>query len=123
MQTDRLGKLFNRVIVIHVITGVLLIFLITGVLGIIQYKNLNKEMLRIGKLAATHLSIAGVDPIVQTLAYDRISETINNIFISTPHIQYIVIYGLTGNVVAFCGSLEDSILPGGKINKFYKNRE
>jgi len=120
MKTEKTGKLFSRVIVIHTISAVFLMGAITVLLCFLQYRNLNKEMMRSGRLAVTHVSIAGVDPIVQTLAYDRISEIINSMLSASPHLKYIVVYNLVGDIVDFCGQLEDKQVNVEKISDLYK---
>jgi len=96
-------QLFNKALAIHIITGSILILLLCGMLNIIQYRNLDNQKMRTGMLVSSHISIAGVDPIVQTLAYDRIPRVIDELLGSTPHIKYIAVHDLTGNVVASVG--------------------
>ena len=93
-------NLFHKIVTIHIVTGCILILILTGVLGIIQYHHLNTQKVEGSRLIARHIAIAGVDPIVQTIAYDRIPKVVNELFYANPHIEFIVIYDLTGTVLA-----------------------
>ena len=93
-------NLFHKILTIHIVTGCILILILTGVLGIIQYHHLNTQKVEGSRLIARHIAIAGVDPIVQTIAYDRIPKVVNELFYASPHIEFIVIYDLTGTVLA-----------------------
>ncbi len=113
-------RLFNKALAMHIITGSILILLLTGMLSIIQYRNLTNEKMRTGMFVSSHISIAAVDPIVQTLAYDRIPRVIDELLGSTPHIKYIAVYDLTGNVVASGGLVERKGLSIEQLKDYYQ---
>lgn len=112
-------KLFNKVVFIHLVTVCVLIFLLMAIITVIQYRNYTAEKLRSARLVGEHLSIAGVDPIVQTLAYDRLPETIEKILAGTPHVEYIAVYSFQGEMIVSGGKAEDREMSFENLKRYY----
>ncbi len=114
------GSLFKRLTVIHISTIILFAALIGVSLSIKQYSNSKDEMLRNGELAAKFLRNVGVDPVVKALAYDRLSRVVQDLYMANPHILYIVVYDVTGDIAACCGELKDRELSSKEITALYQ---
>lgn len=84
-----------------------LVFLV-GTLLIVQvsheYQNFDRNILRTGNLIIDTLKASVVDPVVKTLAYDRLHDILNNVYTKNEDIQSIRVYETPDHLIATVGT-------------------
>lgn len=88
--------IFWKLLLYYVISGVVLIVVLLGLSVLLQVHRQKEQQEQSMKLIAQHLTIAGVDPVVSALAYDRLPDLLHEVLQMSPHVVSIGIYDLTG---------------------------
>ncbi len=119
MKTNKFRTLSTRLIVIHL----LLAFLLLGAISLCQWivgsRYVDRTIVSQGRLVARMLQPACIDPVVRTLAYDRIPMLIDKIYTENRNITYVIIHDLIGHVAAAIGMSVPEKLSMEKITELY----
>jgi len=92
-------SLFARLIRIHLVFALCLavVVIIFQVFG--QQRSSERHLEEYGRLTADMLRLSCVDPVVNTLAYDRIQALVQYLYHDSRDIAYISIYDINGGIV------------------------
>ena len=104
-QTTRKGRfgLFDKILFLHLISITLLfIFLILSYYQL-QKNSFEKAFINKSELIRELLETACVDPVVNTIAYDRTGKIIKTLYRKNQEIAYIEIYDPTARIIASIG--------------------
>ncbi len=112
--------LFDKLLILHLCSVTILFLLIVVSYYYIEKNSFNNQLIKKSNLIRDLLEISCVDPIVSTIAYDRIGPAINILYRNNKEIIYIEIYDLTAHIIASVGNIPASHLGIEEINQLFK---
>ncbi|RLC06737.1 MAG: hypothetical protein DRH34_00025 [Deltaproteobacteria bacterium] len=131
MKVDRLKSrkklsqkrksLFDNLFILHLFSTTILFIIIIVSYYYIEKSRFNNIMIEKSNLIHDLLEISCVDPIVGTIAYDRINQTIETLYKKNREIDYIEIYDPTAHIIAFVGKIPKVHLGIKEINLLFKH--
>jgi PAS domain S-box-containing protein len=104
-KTGAQSGLFDRLFFLHLLSTTILFLIIVSAYYQIEKNSFNNNLMKKSILVRDILEISSVDPIVGTIAYDRIDQAIETLYNKNQEIVYIEIYDLTANIIAFVGEI------------------
>ncbi len=130
MKSDRLitGKnkvkrgtgLFDKILTLHLFSTTILFLIIIVSYYHIENNNYNNNLIKKSILIHDLLEISCIDPIVSTIAYDRIHPAIETLYKKNQEIVYIEIYDSKANIIASVGKLPARHLGIEEIDQLFK---
>jgi len=115
-------SLFDNLFILHLFSTTILFLIIIVSYYYIEKSRFNNIMVEKSNLIHDLLEISCVDPIVGTIAYDRINQTIETLYKKNREIDYIEIYDPTAHIIAFVGKIPKVHLSINKINLLFKQQ-
>ncbi len=106
MTKNRVG-LFDKLFILHLICTTILFLIIIVSYYHIEKKNYDDLLIKKSDLIRDLLEISFVDPVVNTIAYDRIVQSIEALYKKNHEIVYIEIYDPTAHIIASVGDVPD----------------
>jgi len=116
IKTGIFGKLF----VLHLLATAVLFFTIVLAYYYIEKKNFNSSLIEKSILIHDVLEISCIDPVVGTIAYDRVDSIIEALYRKNREIIYIEIYDPTAHIIAFVGNPPDTHLDFTLVTELFK---
>lgn len=106
MTKNRAG-IFDKLFILHLICTTILFLIIIASYYHIEKKSYDDLLIKKSDLIRDLLEISFVDPIVNTIAYDRIVQSIEALYKKNHEIIYIEIYDPTAHIIASVGDVPD----------------
>lgn len=105
MKRAQPAHLFDRLITIYLATTLLLVAIIIGLAGYTMDRNNAEHLRQNGELVVDLLRLSAVDPILHTLAYDRLASLTRQLYQDRHDIFYVAVHDVDGAIVAAAGEL------------------
>ena len=135
--SEKRKSLFDRLFILHLFSTTMLFLIIMVSYYSIEKNRFEKILVEKSILIRDLLEISCVDPVVGTIAYDRINKNIEALYEKNQEIVYIEIYDPTAHIIASVGKIPlvhqgikeinhlfaQQSLPGKKINGNYQTSE
>ena len=112
--------LFDKLFFLHLLSTTILFLIIVVSYYHIEKNSFNNNLMQKSILIREILEISSVDPIVSTIAYDRIDQAIETLYNKTPEIVYIEIYDPTAHIISFIGEVPEVNISIERINRLFK---
>lgn len=120
MKPAKTKTIFSTLLSVHLAAISLLVFIIGGFTSYHDYRHSIDDLKNYGRLAVDTLRLASVDPILNTLAYDRIYQLTKDIAHDSPDVNDVIIYNAVGTPVAYSGNGKSpSSLSKATMNLYY----
>ncbi len=103
MTTKYKKTIFERLVGIHVVFVLCLALMLVAYQVIKGEETVNKRLYEYGDIITEMLRNSSVDPVVNTLAYDKIPSLLQYMYEKVREISYIAIYTSDGAVVEYIG--------------------
>ncbi len=113
-------SLFDKLLFLHLLSTTILFLTIVVSYYHIEKNSFNNNLMKKSILIRDVLEISSVDPIVSTIAYDRIDQAIETLYNKNPEIVYIEIYDPTAHIIAFVGEVPEVNISIERINRLFK---
>ena len=110
----------DRLLFLHLFSITILFLIIVASYYHIEKNNFNNSLMKKTILIHDILEISSIDPIVNTIAYDRIDQAIEILYKKNPEIIYIEIYDPTAHIIAFVGKIPEVHIGIEEINQLFK---
>ncbi len=104
MAKNRTG-LFDKLVILHLLSTSILFLIIIFSYYYIEKRNFDNSLIRKSDLIRDLLEISCIDPIVKTIAYDRVDRSIKALYQANHDIVYIEMYDPTAHIIASVGNL------------------
>jgi len=119
MAEKQIG-LFDKLLFLHLLSTTILFLIIVVSYYHIEKNNFNNNLMKKSILLRDVLEISSVDPIVSTIAYDRIDQAIETLYNKNPEIVYIEIYDPNAHIIALVGQVPEVNISTERINRLFK---
>jgi len=112
--------LFDKLLLLHLLSITLLFIFIIISFYYLQKNSFEKAFINKSVLIREILETTCVDPVVNTIAYDRTGEIIETLYRKNPEIAYIEIYDPTARVIASIGKTPKLNLSSEEIGERFR---
>lgn len=112
--------ILDKILTLHLFSTTILFLIIIVSYYHIEENNYNNSLIKKSILIHDLLEISCIDPIVSTIAYDRIHPAIETLYKKNKEILYIEIYDPTANIIACVGKFPARHLGIEEINQLFK---
>ncbi|WP_083863530.1 PAS domain S-box protein [Desulfobacula toluolica] len=114
--------LFDKILILHLFSTTVLFLIIIISYYFIEKNDSDNSLLKKSILIHDLLEISCIDPVVSTIAYDRINPAIETLYKKNQEIVYIEIYDDTANIIACVGNIPAHHLDIEKIVHLSRNQ-
>ena len=104
MAKNRTG-LFDKLVILHLLSTSILFLIIIFSYYYIEKRSFDNSLIKKSDVIRDLLEISCVDPIVNTIAYDRVDRSIEALYQANHDIVYIEMYDPTAHIIASVGDL------------------
>ncbi len=107
MAKNRTG-LFDKLVILHLFSTSILFLIIIFSHYYIEKRSFDNSLIKKSDVIRDLLEISCVDPIVNTIAYDRVDRSIEALYQVSQDIVYIEMYDPTAHIIASVGDLPET---------------
>ncbi|BCL62355.1 hypothetical protein DGMP_30480 [Desulfomarina profundi] len=104
MAKKRTG-LFDKLVILHLLSTSILFLIIIFSYYYIEKRNFDNSLTKKSHIIRDLLEISCIDPIVKTIAYDRVNRSIKALYQANKDIVYMELYDPTAHTIASVGDL------------------
>ena len=118
--SEKQPGIFDRLLFLHLLSTTILFLIIVASYYYIEKNSFNNNLMKKSILIRDILEISSVDPVVSTIAYDRINQAIETLYNKNQEIVYIEIYDQTAHIIAFVGDIPKVHISIEEINQLFR---